>query len=157
MVTTIPPTTLQNVMADDAVDTTLTLVATMVGLPRETVANIVEAGLPMMAHLADEDPYVFKAMFAQSMKALPAPTPEYYTRLGKDLKAQQAIAAEFRTIYGPTTDALNREAGRRSNASEAQASQVLSAAMPAMVSALDKENTRKNEMGFGRQLRYLTA
>jgi hypothetical protein len=29
--------------------------------------------------------------------------------------------------------------------------------MPAMVKALGKENTRMNEMGFGRQLRYLTA
>lgn len=157
MATTIPQTTLQNVMADDAVAKTLTLVAAMVGLPRETAEKIVEAGLPMMANVADENPYVFKAMFAQSRKALPVPTPEFYTKLRKDPKAQQAIAADFKTIYGSTTDALNREAARQASATAEQASQVLAAVMPAVVNALGKENTRMNEMGFGRQLRYLIA
>jgi hypothetical protein len=157
MATTIPQTTLQNVMADDAVAETLTLVAAMVGLPRETVEKIAEAGLPMIASVADDNPYAFKAMFAQSRKALPAPTPEFYRKLGKDLQAQQMIAANFKAICGSTTDALNREVARQAGATTEQAGKVLAAAMPAMVKALGKENTRMNEMGFGRQLRYLTA
>jgi hypothetical protein len=157
MATTIPQTTLQNVMADDAVAETLTFVAAMVGLPRETVQKIVESGLPMMANVADEDPYAFKAMFAQSRKALPAPTAEFYKELGKNLNAQRVIAADFKAICGSTTDTLNREVARRSGATTEQAGQVLAAAMPSIVRALGKENTRMNEMGFGRQLRYLLA
>jgi hypothetical protein len=157
MTTTMPQTSLQLVMADEDVAQTLTHVATMIGLPRETVARIVEAGLPMMASVADEDPYVFKAMFAQSRKGLPQPTPELYTKLGKNPVARQALATDFKTMYGATTDALNREAARRADASEAQAGQVLAATMPAVVKAVGVQNVRNNEMGFGRQLRKLNG
>jgi hypothetical protein len=157
MTMTMSQTTLQRVMTDDAVDKTLTYVAIMAGLTKETVTKIVEAGLPMMANEADENPYVFKAMFAQSTKALPEPTPEFYTRLGKSPREQQALAAEFKTIFGDMTGALNREAARQANATEAQASQVLAATMPAVVNAVGTQNVRSNEMGFGRQLRNLNA
>ena len=40
---------------------------------------------------------------------------------------------------------------------EAQASQVLTATMPAVVRTLGRANTNVNEMGFGRQLRNLQA
>ena len=39
-------TTLQQVMKDPTVDTTLSLVATMAGLPKDTVVTMVESGLP---------------------------------------------------------------------------------------------------------------
>ncbi len=157
MAVKIPQTTLEQVMTYDGVETTLKLVAGMAGLTKRTTARIVEAGLPMMAVEADDDPYIFKAMFAQSMKALPSRTAEYYTLLGNDPQAQQALSGEFRAIYGSVTDALNREAGRRANATEAQASQVLAATMPVVVKALGLQNTQRNEMGFGRLLRSLKA
>ena len=148
---------LQYVMADPAVDTTLSMVATMVGLPKATVVTIVESGLPMMADVADADPWVFKAMYAQSVKFLPLPTQEFYTKLGKNATARQALAAEFTLIYGPMTETINRDAASHASATEAQASQVLAAAMPAMVKAVGKANTNVNEVGFGRQLRNLHA
>lgn len=157
MATTRSRTTLQQVMNGAAIDKTLAQVASMAGLSRKMVNQVVESGLPLMAKAADEDPYVFKAMFAQSRRALPEPTPEYFARLGEDPRAQQALADAFRAIYGAGTDALNREAGRQANASEAQASQVLAAAMPAVVNALAVQNTQQNEMGLGRLLRTLYA
>jgi hypothetical protein len=51
-------TTLQSVMSDPAVDTTLTMVATMVKLSRDAVTTIVASGLPFMATVADTDPVV---------------------------------------------------------------------------------------------------
>ncbi len=70
---TMTQKTLQHVMTDPAVDTTLTMVADMVGLTKDTATKIVEFGLPMMADVADGDPVVFKAMYAQSVKYLPQP------------------------------------------------------------------------------------
>ena len=154
---TMTQKTLQHVVMDPAVDTTLTMVANMVGLTKDMATKIVESGLPMMANVADADPWVFKAMFAQSVKYLPEPTQEYYTKLGKDAKARQAMTAEFKLIYGRKTETLNRDAASESSATEEQASQVLSATMPAVVKALGKANTQANEMGFGRQLRNLNA
>src|SRR3954469_8099187 len=105
---TMPQQSLQLVMADSAVDTTMTLVATMVGLNRDTVLKIVESGLPVMANVADTDPWIFKALFAQSRKPLPLPTAAYYTQLGKDVTARQALVANFETIYGGKTDTIYR-------------------------------------------------
>jgi hypothetical protein len=154
---TMTQKTLQSVMTDSAVDTTLTLVADLVGLPKETVTKIVESGLPMMADVADGDPVVFKAMYAQSVKYLPEPTPAFYTKLGKNATARQALEANFRLMYGPMTETINRDVASQVSATEAQTRQVLAATMPAMVKAVGRANTNVNEMGFGRQLRYLQA
>src|SRR5215212_9204516 len=109
---------LQHVMTDPAVDTTLTLVADMVGLSRDTVTKIVEAGLPMMANVADGDPVIFKAMYAQSVKYLPEPTTAFYATLGNNAKARQALAADFQLMYGPTTEAIHRDAAGQASATE---------------------------------------
>jgi hypothetical protein len=154
---TMTQKSLQHVMSDTAVDTTLTLVADMVGLSRDTVTKIVEAGLPMMADVADGDPVVFKAMYAQSVKYLPQPTEAFYATLGKNAKARQALAVDFQVIYGPKTEAINRDTARHTSVTEVQASQVLAATMPAVVKAVGKANTNVNEMDFGRQLRNLNA
>jgi hypothetical protein len=151
------PKTLQSVMTDPAVDTTLTMVADMVGLPMNTVVTMVEFGLPMMASVAHADPVVFKAMYARSVNYLPPPTQAFYTKLGKNATARQVLAADFKLMYGPMTETINRDVASHASASEAQASQVLAATMPAMVKALSKANTNGNEMGFGRQLRNLNA
>jgi hypothetical protein len=151
------PKTLQSVVTDPAVDTTLTMVADMVGLPMNTVVTMVEFGLPMMASVAHADPVVFKAMYARSVNYLPPPTQAFYTKLGKNATARQVLAADFKLMYGPMTETINRDVASHASASEAQASQVLAAIMPAMVKALGKANTNGNEMGFGRQLRNLNA
>ena len=154
---TMSQKTLKHVMMDAVVDTTLTMVADMVGLTKDMASKIVESGLPMMANVADANPWVFKAMYAQSVKYLPQPTTAFYAKLGKNAAARQAMAADFQLIYGPMTETINRDTARQTSATEAQAGQVLAAIMPAMVKALGKANTNGNEMGFGRQLRSLNA
>ena len=154
---TMTQKTLQHVMTDPVVDTTLTMLADTLGLTKDMATEIVESGLPMMANVADGDPCVFKAMFALSVKYLPQPTPAFYAKLGKNAAARQVLAADFKLIYGPMTETINRDAARHANATEAQTSQVLAAIMPAAVKALGKANTNGNEMGFGRQLRNLSA
>jgi hypothetical protein len=155
--TTPVRTTLQYVMADPAVDTTLTMVAKMVGLTRDEVTTIVASGLPFMANVADTHPLVFKAMYAQSVKYLPPPTQAFYTKLSKNATARQALAADFKAMYGPMTETITRGAASQSSTTEAQSSQVLAATMPVVVNAVGRANTRVNEMGFGRQLRNLQA
>jgi hypothetical protein len=131
------------------------MVADTVGLTKDMATKIVEFGLPMMATVADADPWVFKAMFAQSVKYLPQPVPAFYAKLGKNAAARQALAADFQLIYGSMTETINRDSARHASATEQQAGQVLAAIMPAAVKALGKANINGNEMGFGRQLRNL--
>ncbi|MDQ3226169.1 MAG: hypothetical protein M3Q50_06030 [Chloroflexota bacterium] len=86
------PGTLRHVMMvmNTDVETTLVLVADMVGMTKDAVTKIVATVLPLMATVADEDPWVFKAMYAQSVKPLPEPTAELYTTLGKNPQAPLA-------------------------------------------------------------------
>ena len=155
--TTMAQKTLQQVMTDPAVDTTLTMVADMVGVTKDMATKIVEAGLPMLANVADGDLRVFKAMYAQSVEDLAPPTSAFYTKLGKNAKARQAMAADHEVIYGPMTETITRDAARRASATEEQASQVLVATMPALVKAVGTASANGNELGFGRQLRNLNA
>ena len=129
----------------------------MAGLTKDTATTMVESGLPMMANVADADPWVFKAMYAQSVKYLPQPTTAFYTKLGKNATARQAMEADFQLMYGPMAETINRDVASHASATEAQTSQVLAATMPAMVKAVGRANTNVNEMGFGRQLRNLNA
>src|SRR5688572_2301797 len=144
------PKTLQSVMTDPAVDTTLTMVADMVGLPMNTVVKMVEFGLPMMASVAHADPWVFKAMYARSVNYLPPPTQAFYTKLGKNATARRALATDFQVMYGPMTETIYRDAASQASTTEAQTSQVLAATMPVVVKAVGRANTNVNEMGFGR-------
>jgi plasmid maintenance system antidote protein VapI len=57
----------------DAADMSLRLTAQMFGIPKEAVTRIVQAGQPMMANMAEENPALFKAMSAQAVKMLPEP------------------------------------------------------------------------------------
>jgi hypothetical protein len=150
-------TTPQHVMTDAAVDTTLSMVADMVGLPKDTVVKIVAAGLPMMATVAGGDPWGFEAVYAQSVKYLFPPTQVFYTGLGTNATARQALAADFQVMYGPMPEAINRGAASLTSVTEEQTSQMLAATMPVGVKAVGKANTNVNEMGFGRKLRNLQA
>ena len=154
---TMKQKSLQHVMTDQTVDTTLTLMADMVGLSKDMATKIVEFGLPMMANVADGDPVVFKAMYAQSVKYQPEPTPAFYAKLSKNAKARQDLAADFQLIYGAKTETIHRDTARHTSITEEQASQVLATTMPAVVKAVGKANSNGNEMGFGRQLRNLNA
>jgi hypothetical protein len=142
-------------MLDPHVEHALALAASMVGLPKATVITIVEAGLPLMATIADENPYVFKVMYIQAMNARPESRPQSSEKLMKTRKAQHALLEAFQTIYGPMTEVLAGEAARQSGATVDQAAQVLAATMPVAVRAVGRENTNQNEMGFGRHLRSL--
>jgi hypothetical protein len=149
--------TLQLVMTDTAVETTLTQVATMVGLTRERVAQIVAAGLPMMANAADAEPVVFQAMYAESLQSSQEPAARFTLAPEKPVTTRQARATAFTVMFGSLTESINRDAAAEAGATPVQAGQVLAATMPVVVRALGLANTNLDELGFGRQLRNLNA
>jgi len=150
-----PPATLphvQQVLVDEAVDTALNVTARMFGLPKETVTKIVQAGLPIMAQMAESNPALLKAMYAQSVQALPAPLQIYYEKIAADPSAQQQLVGEFQTLYGPMTDALNREVAGEVGVSHEQAGRVLASTMPAVTRAISKATPEANEANFSQWL-----
>jgi hypothetical protein len=157
MIMTMSQRTRQQVMLDRAVDRSVDMAATLVGLPKATVTTIVEAGVPLMANAADENLQVFTAMYAQSAKPLPEPMRVFYATLTTSPTARQAIVDDFATMFGAQTAAITRETARQAGATDEQVGQVLAATMPAVVTALGKANIDKHALGFGRQLRNVNA
>src|SRR3954453_19841426 len=112
---TMKQKTLQHVMTDPAVDSTLALVADMVGLSKDMATTIVESGLPLMANVADADPGVFQAMYAQSVKYQPEPTATLYAKLGKNAQARRALADDFEGMFGQQTLTITRYSATEAN------------------------------------------
>src|SRR5688572_13086451 len=117
---TMAQKTLQHVMTDPTVDTTLTMVADMVGVSKDMATKIVASGLPMLANVADGDLGVFKAMYAHSVKDLAPPTSACYATAGTNVTACQSMVDEFKSTCGPMTEAITRDAAHRASATEEQ-------------------------------------
>jgi hypothetical protein len=145
----------QQLMMDQAVDLSLEMTSQLTGLPKETVTKIVQAGLPMMAQMAETNPELLKSMYAQSMKTMPEPIQAFYSKLAENPQAQQALADEFQTMYGPMTEALQREAASQAGVTQDQAGQVLATTHPAVAQAVAQSAPTQGEQGFAQRLKDL--
>lgn len=148
---------LQQVTTDAAVDMALNMTAQMFGMPKETVTKIVQAGLPILAKMADENPELLKSLYTQSLQLLPEPVQQFYAKLAENPEAQQTLVNEFKAMVGPLTASLNRETARQAGTTETQAERVLATTYPAVAETLTKGTTEKTETGFAQRLRNLAA
>lgn len=148
---------MQRLLMDQAVDTALTMTAQMFGLPKETVTKIVQAGLPMMAKMADENPELLKSLYAQSVKLMPEPIQQFYAKLAENPEAQQAMVEEFKTMVGPMMESLKRETAQAAGTTEEQAGNVLATTYPAVAEALSTDAAARTETGFGQRLKNLVG
>lgn len=157
MIRSVALTPLEQVLANAGQDGTVASVATLVGLSKRAVTQILQVGLPLMAKEADDHPMIFKAMFRQSLRHVPARGAVFYESLHTNGAEQHAMLEAFRAMYGPQTDIFNREASLHAKTTEQQAGQVLAVTMPVLVHSLAVLNLQRNEMGFGGLLRRLRA
>ena len=148
---------LQQLMMDSAVQTSVKMTAQMLGMSEETVTKILQVGLPMMARMADENPELPKSMFARSVQMMPESIQSFYSKLESDPEAQQRLVDEFKSMAGPMTESLNREAASASGIPEAQAERAMATSFPGVAQALGKETTEQTETGFRQRLKDLVA
>lgn len=149
--------TIQQFTTDAALDRALNMTAEMFGMPKETVTKIVQAGLPILARMADENPALLTSLYTRSLQLLPEPVQQFYAKLAENPEAQQKLVDEFKTMVGPMTESLNRETARQAGTTEAQAERVLGTTYPAVAEKLAAGNTERTETAFGQRLRNLTA
>lgn len=145
----------QQLLMDRAVDASLEMTSQITGLPKETVTKIVQAGLPVIAQMAETNPELLKKLYAQSIKTMPEPIQAFYGKLAENPQAQQALVDEFKSIYGPMREALQREAASQAGVSAEQAGQVLATAQPAVAQALAQSAPTQSEQGFAQRLKDL--
>jgi hypothetical protein len=156
MATTEAPGNMQHLMMDATVDLSLDMTAQMFGIPKESVTMIVQTGLPMMARMAQRNPDLFSKMYAQSVEMLPEPMQAFYDTLAADPAAQARLAHEFKAMYGPMTDAINREVAEQAGTSEAEAGKVMATTMPALSQAMARATDGDGEAGMMAWLKGLS-
>ena len=149
--------TMQQLMTDAAVDTSVNMTARILGLSPETVTKILQIGLPMMARMAETNPEVLTALYEQSVTLLPEPVQEFYAKLAESPEAQQKLTDDFKTLAGPMMESLNRETARGAGISEEKAGAALATTYPAVAEALATRNADKTQEGFAQQLRNMAA
>src|SRR5437868_13970253 len=93
-------------MMDEAMQQSIAMTAKLFGVPEETVSQIVQVGLPVMARLAVEDPDTLQRLFATSTAMMGQSLPAFYGNLGQEPQAQQTLRDDFTRIYGPQAPAL---------------------------------------------------
>ena len=144
-------------MMDAAVDRSVAMTAQMLGIQEEAVRKILQVGLPMMARMAEENPALLKAMYAQSLQMMPEPIQQFYSKLADSPQAQQKLVDEFKTMVGPMMDSLSRETAVQAGSTPEIAGKALATTYPALAQALGKENAEQTEAGFGQRLKDLFA
>ena len=88
---------------------------------------------------------------------MPESIQSFYSKLESDPEAQQRLVDEFKSMAGPMTESLNREAASASGIPEAQAERAMATSFPGVAQALGKETTEQTETGFRQRLKDLVA
>lgn len=144
-------------MTDLVIKRALALTAQMFGLSPETVATIVQVGLPLMAKMAETNPELRKRMYASSQATLPETVEDFYLRMTENREMRQATMDDYKATYGTMLDAVNRAAAREAGTTDGQARDVFAAVLPAITQALGRANGNGGLQGFARQLKALQA
>jgi hypothetical protein len=140
-------------MTAPAVDVAVRATAQMFGLPRETVATILEISLRMTAERAGSNPELLRRLYAMSRPALPVPPPEFYALMAENTAVRQEIMDDFRAAFGAMLDGVNREAARQAGTTDGQAREVFAAMLPAVNLVLGHANVEGTKRGFAERLR----
>jgi hypothetical protein len=138
----------QQLLTDDAVALALSLVTTTHRVPKEHVIAIVQAGLPAMARRAQEDPDLFSAIYAQSIKMQATSMSTFYARLTERPDAWFDLTEDHWSQYGSVVALVSQEASRQTGTSEEEAHRVMAAVMPAITHAMGKATDGAGEAGM---------
>jgi hypothetical protein len=142
-------------MTNQNVAVALEHTASMFGLSPETVATIVQVGLPQMAMMAEQAPDLLTRMHAASLAPMPEPLPEFYARMRRDRALRQAIMDDHKATYGTMLEAVNRAAAREAGTTDGQARDVLAAVLPAITQVLGQANHDGSRQAFLHQISAL--
>jgi hypothetical protein len=152
-----PPQTVRLALSDPSVEMAMTMIAQMIGLPNGTVTQILQVGLPLIAHLTTTHPLVLQRLYAVSLVPLPEPLPDFYVRMAESTAVRQAVLDDYRATFGAILDDANREAACLVGTTDRQAREVIAVALPAVGHVLRQLTKGGDRAAFARMLRNMAA
>jgi hypothetical protein len=152
-----PPQTVHLVLLDPSVEMAMTMIAQMIGLPNGTVTQILQDGLPLIAHLTTTYPLVLQRLHAMSLVPLPEPLADFYVRMAESAAVRQAVLDDYRATFGAMLDDTNREAACLVGTTDRQAREVIAVALPAVSHVLRQLTKGGDGATFARTLRSMAA
>jgi hypothetical protein len=153
----VPTTQLSvhQVLTDQSVDMALTMTAQMFGLPKATVTQIVQVGLPLIAHMTRTNPELLQRLHAVALAPMPEPIRDFYVRMVENTAVRQAAMDDYKATFGTMLDVVNRDAARQAGTTDGQAREVTAAAMPAVSQVLIRFALGGDRAAFARMLRSM--
>jgi hypothetical protein len=149
------PLTVHQVLTDQSVDMALTLTAQMFGLSKATVTQIVQVGLPLIAHMTRTNPELLMRLHAVARAPMPEPIRDFYVRMAENTAVRQAAMDDYKATFGTMLDVVNRDAARQAGTTDGQAREVMAAAVPAVSQMLGRLALGGDRAAFVRMLRCL--
>jgi hypothetical protein len=147
--------TVHQVLTDQSVDMALTLTAQMFGLSKATVTQIVQVGLPLIAHMTRTNPELLQRLHALARAPMPEPIRDFYVRMTENTAVRQAAMDDYKATFGTMLDVVNRDAARQAGTTDGQAREVMAAAVPAVSQMLGRLALGGDRAAFARMLRSL--
>jgi hypothetical protein len=153
----VPTTQLSvhQVLTDQSVDMALTMTAQMFGLPKATVTQIVQVGLPLIAHMTRTNPELLQRLHAVALAPMPEPIRDFYVRMVENTAVRQAAMDDYKATFGTMLDVVNRDAARQAGTTDGQAREVTAAAMLAVSQVLRQFALGGDRAAFARTLRSM--
>ena len=129
----------QDVLMKQSAKMAIDMTAKMFGMKPETVAKILQVGIPMQMKLISENPEVAKQMYAASFKMMPEEVQNFYKKLAQDAKAAGVTKEQYQAMFGASIGAINEAAAEAAGVTPEQAADVMAATAPAVQEGVKEE------------------
>ena len=144
-------------MMQDAARQAMEITAQIFSLETETVAKILQVGLPMQMKFISENSDMVKQMYKEVFAMMPEDVQAFYRGLAEDEEGLAKLIEDYKAFMGATVDAINNAVTEElEGVSDIDAMQTMAAMQPAAKKAVKEEAQAAgvaDEKAFGGWLR----
>ena len=144
-------------MLEESAKQAMEITAQIFGMETETVAKILQVGLPMQMKFISENSDMVKQMYKEVFAMMPEEVQAFYRDLAEDDAAVEKLIEDYKTFMGATVDAINNAVTEElDGVTDVDAMQTMAAMQPAAKEAVKAEAEAagvEDEKAFGGWLR----
>lgn len=144
-------------MMEDAAKQAMEITAQIFGMETETVAKILQVGLPMQMKFVSENSDMVKKMYKEMFAMMPEEVQDFYRELLEDEEAVDKLLEDYKDFMGAMGDAINKTVAEElDGVSEEDAEKAMATMQPAAKQAAKEASEEagvKDEKGFRGWLR----
>ena len=132
--------TVMQKMLEESAKQAMEITAQIFGIETETVARILQVGLPMQMKFISENSDMVKQMYKEMFAMMPEEVQAFYRDLAEDEDAVDKLIEDYKTFMGATVDAINNAVTEElDGVTDVDAMQTMATMQPAAKEAVKAE------------------